>query len=263
LGSNTTASGFYSSTLGYSTIASGAYSTSTGRSTTASGDNSTAMGSYVSTSGEGSFIIGDNSTTTTLSRSTDNRFTARFANGFYLITNSAASIGAYLGAGANSWGMLSDSTKKENFKAVNGEEILNKISQFKLSSWNYKSQDKAQFRHYGPMAQDFYNAFGNDGIGTIGNDTTISSADFSGINLIAIQALEKRTVQNEKLIVKIEEQSKVMAEKLSNELADLRLENESLKEKLLSMSTTIQKLEMLYTQYQKLLTENNHKVAQK
>jgi hypothetical protein len=62
-----------------------------------------------------------------------------------------------------------------------------------LTSWNYKQQNPQIFRHYGPMAQDFYAAFGKDRYGAIGNDTTINSADFDGVNLIAIQALEKRT----------------------------------------------------------------------
>ena len=43
------------------------------------------------------------------------------------------------------------------------------------------------------MAQSFYGAFGDDGIGTIGNETMICSSDIDGINMIAIQALEKRT----------------------------------------------------------------------
>ena len=55
------------------------------------------------------------------------------------------------------------------------------------------------------MAQDFFSAFGNDGIGTIGNDTTINSADFDGINLIAIQALEKRTAELREKIAEIAE----------------------------------------------------------
>jgi hypothetical protein len=53
--------------------------------------------------------------------------------------------------------------------------------------------DPTKDRHYGPMAQDFYEAFGHDGMGVIGNDTTICTSDFDGINMIAIQALEKRT----------------------------------------------------------------------
>ena len=43
------------------------------------------------------------------------------------------------------------------------------------------------------MAQDFYAAFGHDGLGQIGSETTISSGDMAGILMIAVQALEKRT----------------------------------------------------------------------
>ncbi len=43
------------------------------------------------------------------------------------------------------------------------------------------------------MAQDFYKAFGHDALGEIGCDTLINQQDFLGVNLIAIQALEKRT----------------------------------------------------------------------
>lgn len=263
MGHYTIASGDYSTAMGQNTRARGSFSTAMGRATIASGDNSTAMGNYVSTTGDGSMIIGDNSTTTLMTSSTNNLFKSRFAGGYFLYTNSAATIGSYLGPNGNSWATISDSTKKENFKSVDGEDVLDKISRFKLSTWNYKSQDKTQFRHYGPMAQDFYNAFGNDGVGTIGNDTTISSADFDGINLIAIQALEKRTSENETLISESAEHSKEITNKLSNELASLRAENENLKDKLLSMSTTIEKLEMLYTQYQKVLIDDNQKVAQK
>jgi len=42
------------------------------------------------------------------------------------------------------------------------------------------------------MAQDFFAAFGNDGIGTIGTPTTISSTDMGGILIIAVQTLEKQ-----------------------------------------------------------------------
>lgn len=252
MGYTTEASGNYSTAVGRLTEASGLSSTAMGYNTVASGNYSSAMGNYVSTSGQGALIIGDNSTTGPLNSSADNRFSARFANGYFLYTNSATTIGAALTANSNSWAVISDSTKKENFQAINGEKVLNKISQFKLGSWNYKGQDKTQFRHYGPMAQDFYNAFGNDGIGTIGNDTTISSADFDGINFIAIQALEKRTAQNEKLRVQSGEQAKAMIEKLSNELDDLRSENESLK----------QKLEILFSEYQNKIKKDAHANAE-
>src|SRR5262245_56922321 len=38
------------------------------------------------------------------------------------------------------------------------------------------------------MAQDFFAAFGNDGIGQVGTETTINSGDLAGILMIAVQA---------------------------------------------------------------------------
>jgi len=61
----------------------------------------------------------------------------------------------------------------------------------RLGSWNYKGQNVKQYRHYGPMAQDFFAAFGRDELGVIGEDKSINQADFDGVNLIAIQALIK------------------------------------------------------------------------
>jgi len=68
----------------------------------------------------------------------------------------------------------SDKTKKESFQPVDGEEVLGKIRGLELSSWNFIDHDPKKFRHYAPMAQDFYAAFGNDGIGQIGSETTIN-----------------------------------------------------------------------------------------
>jgi hypothetical protein len=45
------------------------------------------------------------------------------------------------------------------------------------------------------MAQDFFAAFGHDGVGQVGSETTINSGDMAGILMIAVQALEKRTVE--------------------------------------------------------------------
>ena len=45
------------------------------------------------------------------------------------------------------------------------------------------------------MAQDFFAAFGQDGVGQIGTETTINSADLAGILMVAVQALEKRTAE--------------------------------------------------------------------
>jgi trimeric autotransporter adhesin len=87
----------------------------------------------------------------------------------------------------------SDRNQKENFQPVDGELVLRKISGLNLASWNYIGHDPTQFRHYGPVAQEFFAAFGHDAVGTIGTDKTINSGDVEGILMIAVQALEKRT----------------------------------------------------------------------
>jgi Chaperone of endosialidase len=128
-----------------------------------------------------------------LKNNLDNQMSMRFAGGYQLYSSSNQNSGISLPSGGNSWQVLSDVNRKEIFAPVNGEAFLGKIRDMKLTSWNYKGQDPKTFRHYGPMAQDFFGAFGHDAYGTIGNDTTINQADFDGVNMIAIQALVRRT----------------------------------------------------------------------
>ncbi len=76
---------------------------------------------------------------------------------------------------------------KHLIKTEEGESVLEKIADMPIPSWTYKAQDTS-IRHVGPMAQDFYAAFG------LGQDTlTITTSDISGVNMLAIQALETRT----------------------------------------------------------------------
>ena len=95
---------------------------------------------------------------------------------------------------------VSDRNQKENFKPVDGEEVLEKIREIPVQSWNYIGHDPKEFRHYGPVAQDFFAAFGHDDIGTVGTPTTINSGDMQGILMIAIQALEKRLTRLEQVL---------------------------------------------------------------
>lgn len=212
MGTNTLASGYCSTAFGQSSTASGYTARAIGYVTTASGDFSTAMGTYVSTNNKkGAFAIGDNIDTSSpgniYTNSLDNQMMMRFAGGYTLYTSSpnsqSTALGVELAANGNAWQTLSDSTRKENFRNADGASFLNKISAMRLGSWNYKGQDVKQHRHYGPMAQDFFAAFGHDELGTIGEDKRINQADFDGVNLIAIQALikkvEKLEAANEQL----------------------------------------------------------------
>ena len=239
MGVVTTASGYSSTAMGEATTANGEYSTAMGYETIASGLWCTAIGSYASTNGfTGSFVYGDASTQNYVTSTSNNQFMVRAAGGYVLYTNSATTIGAELNPNQSAWSVISDSTKKENFIPVNGEDVLNKISKFNLRSWNYKGQNPRLYRHYGPMAQEFFKAFGHDKIGVIGNDTTINSADFAGINLIAIQALEKRT---DKLQKKLKEKdNEILA--LNNNVSAIEISDAKLKEELVNSINANQNL---------------------
>ena len=67
------------------------------------------------------------------------------------------------------------------------------------------------------MAQDFFAAFGNDGIGKIGTDTTINSGDMAGVLMIAVQTLEKQNremkAENSELKARLERLEKLMLAK--------------------------------------------------
>jgi hypothetical protein len=88
--------------------------------------------------------------------------------------------GAY--CDGTNWVNASDRNSKENFTAVDGNELLNQIAQLSITRWNYKGNNQAE--HIGPTAQDFKAAFG---VGA--DDKSISTIDPSGIALAAIKAL--------------------------------------------------------------------------
>jgi len=162
-GSNATVPG------GYDNIAQGAYSFAAGRTAKAYND--------------GCFVWGDSTDAADVSCSNNDRWVARASGGVYFYTNSILSSGVYVPAGGNAWSSVSDRNLKENVASVDGQEVLARLAQVPITSWSYKSQDAAT-RHMGPMAQDFYAAFG---VGE--DDTLISTVDADGVALAAIQGL--------------------------------------------------------------------------
>ena len=91
----------------------------------------------------------------------------------------------------------SDINRKKNFQAVNASEVLSKISELEITEWQYKGSSD---RHIGPMAQDFFAAFG---LGQ--GETTIATVDADGVALAAIQALAS---ENSKLLIENLQQEK-------------------------------------------------------
>jgi hypothetical protein len=79
----------------------------------------------------------------------------------------------------------SDRAVKENFQAMDPRGLLDKVAALPISEWNYK-RSKGE-RHVGPMAQDFYSAFG---LGA--DDKHIAVVDEGGVALAAIQGLNQK-----------------------------------------------------------------------
>ncbi|NTX40978.1 tail fiber domain-containing protein [Myxococcus sp. CA033] len=187
-GANSIASGFGSVAMGFTNNATGQGSIAVGYRVSANADYSTALGHRASSGGfSGSFIWGDESTTAFVSNTGANQFMVRAAGGVALRTNATLTTGCNLPAGSGVFSCTSDRHQKEDFRRVDGEQLLAKVARLPVETWRYK-EEASGVRHLGPVAQDFRAAFG---LGV--DDTSIGMLDIDGVNMAAIQALERRT----------------------------------------------------------------------
>ena len=177
---------------GYGNTASGYYATVPGGAgNIASGDYSFAAGTYAQADDEGAFVWADSTVANIFAPGVDT-FSVRASGGVWFGTDSSPSIpagrfintstGGYLSTGG-AWTDSSDRARKENFAPVDGQEVLARLADVPITTWNYRAQD-ASVRHIGPTAQDFYAAFG------LGEDERhIAALDANGVALAAIQEL--------------------------------------------------------------------------
>ncbi len=127
-----------------------------------------------------------------------NKFWVRATGGVRFVSaiNSSgiATAGVKLDSGSGSWSSLSDRESKDNLQSVDPRLVLEKLSEVPIATWNYKAQAK-NIRHIGPMAQDFYAAFG------VGEEERyISTVDADGVALAAIQGLHKMMQEKDAVI---------------------------------------------------------------
>jgi hypothetical protein len=154
----------------------------------AEGAHSFAAGTRAKTAAgaTGSFVWSDSNDHDTWSWN-PNEFVARATGGFWLITGidgtGDITSGARLAAGSGQWSQLSDRSAKTAFAPVDGREVVARLAEFPIETWQYVSQ-AGDIRHMGPMAQDFHAAFG------LGEDPRyIGTLDADGVALAAIQGL--------------------------------------------------------------------------
>ncbi|HXV17529.1 MAG TPA: tail fiber domain-containing protein [Gemmatimonadaceae bacterium] len=218
MGPSSIAGGLASIVIGPS-IANGSFGVAIGLQNSASGNFSVAIGKNARTANrQGSIVLGDGCagfSSDSVYPTANNQFVARGCGGIKMYTSQNLSTGVEVAAGGGSWSSLSDRNAKENFTALDGEEILKRLRKVPVSSWNYKTQP-SEIRHIGPMAQDFFAAF------KVGeSERLINSLDIDGVNLAGVRALDTRTAKQQAQI-----------EKLERSNAELKKQNEELLKRL-------------------------------
>ena len=224
MGYQAQAGGPYAFAAGNNSIATGESSIALGSYAKAPGDGGIAIGSLNTADGTSSIVMGLNASSNGhdnvfvyndgfypgFTPAQDRVFMAAAQNGFSfhtgtddnplslaLVPGSGAtfitglSSGVKVAVGSGSWTSLSDRNAKVALHSVDVREVLEKVAALPMSTWQYKSQD-AQYRHLGPMAQDFYAAF------KLGeSDTGIDVVDADGVALAAIQGLNSLLAQKD------------------------------------------------------------------
>lgn len=216
LGPSSIAGGLASVAIGPS-IANGNFGVAIGLQNSASGQFSVAIGKNARTANrQGSIVISDASAGFSMDSvypTANNQIVMRGAGGIKMYTSQQLRSGVELFAGGGSWSSISDRNRKENFAELDGEEVLARLREVPVSSWNYLTQEE-EVRHVGPMAQDFYQAFG---LGE--SDLLINTIDIDGVNMAGVKALDARTEAQAQRI-----------EALEAEVTDLRARLERLEQ---------------------------------
>ena len=143
------------------------------------------------------------------SSSTDVGVQASSSSGIAVYGQSSTGKSAYFSGGSGGsgsctfnggagWVCTSDRNKKENFKTVNAQAMLEKLARMPVTRWNMKG-DRNKTLHIGPVAQDFKAAFG---LGE--NDTTINTADAQGVAFAAIKGMYAKNQVLEKQVKTLE-----------------------------------------------------------
>jgi hypothetical protein len=121
-------------------------------------------------------------------------------NGFVGIGTTAPANNLHVNGGITCVALTqtSDRNAKEDLIPVAPLDVLSKVVALPISTWSFKGLEDG--RHMGPMAQDFYEAFG------LGNsDKTITAVDPSGVALAAIQGLNQKLDQKETEITELKQ----------------------------------------------------------
>jgi hypothetical protein len=198
---------------GWGNTASGGGATVAGGSAnTAAGDYSFAAGFRAKANADGNFTFADSSPFDFTSAMT-NSFRVRATGGvrFVLgIDGTGATTWSCVVVNGGSWSCSSDRNLKENFVAVDSRTTLERLSQVPILQWNAKGTDP-NVKHFGPMAQDFYAAFG---LGE--NNKSIDTIDLDGVALSSIQGLYTMAKQQDAEVASLKSENDAQQKKIDD-----------------------------------------------
>jgi hypothetical protein len=210
-GASNVCSGFACTAIGYSNRAGGQGSVALGYRATAAGANSVTIGYRGSNNTHtGSIVLAAIGNPTTYTDSVraqnDGEFRVRAPGGIALRTSNPASnaagaagnTGCDLAAGSGTWSCSSSRLLKDEFAPVDGDVVLAHLRSLPLSTWRFQ-EDHQGGRHMGPVAEDFYAAFG---LGS--GPTSIGTTDLSGVALAAVQTLAARNAELERRVAELQ-----------------------------------------------------------
>jgi trimeric autotransporter adhesin len=233
-GATVAGGGFNTASNTYATVAGGTFNTASGfYATVAGGSFNTASRLYSFAAGhrakaihDGAFVWAD-IIDTDFASTAANEFNVRASGGTRIFSNAETTTGVLLAPGGGSWSSASDRDLKTNFQKVDTLDVLEKLVAMPLTTWNYKAN--VSIRHIGPMAQDFYSAFGGLGM----DDRHIDTIDADGVAFAAIQGLNR----------KLEAQNKELKQQLQLEVSRLTTANAELKAKNAELEARLERLE--------------------
>lgn len=160
----------------------------------------------------GTFLFADSSDTIFRSQGA-NEFGVRATGGIRLVTGvdeaGSPASEARLAPGSGAWEVLSDRNAKTGFASVDRHDLLERLMNVSVTTWSYKHQNPS-VRHIGPVAQDFYSAFG------LGQDNRyISTVDADGVVLASVQGLYDIVQEQERQIKALEAENTAQLEQLT------------------------------------------------
>ena len=158
----------------------------------------------------------------------DNTFNVRATGGVWFLTGVDASGNPVNGQGVEvlahngAWTTYSDRNGKDRIEPVDPRAVLEKLLAVPVATWKWKGEDE-RFRHMGPMAQDFYAAFG---LGA--DDRHIVTVDEEGVALAAIQGLHQ-VMQEKDVQIQAQQRRIAELEARMNQVETLRGELDEMK----------------------------------